>query len=84
MALSSPCPGADRAGRPRKFPATGPCDRRALSNDRRAGQRPAARKGGGVTSTVVTKPHGELLNRRSRAGETFWGPGDMYRFLVAG
>ena len=37
-----------------------------------------------MTSTVVTKPHGELLHRRSGAGETFWGPGDMYRFLVAG
>ena len=37
-----------------------------------------------MTSTVVTKPHGELLHRRSRAGETFWGPGDMYRFLVTG
>jgi quercetin dioxygenase-like cupin family protein len=37
-----------------------------------------------VASTTLTQPYGELVHRRSDSGETFWGPGDMYRFLVTG
>jgi quercetin dioxygenase-like cupin family protein len=36
-----------------------------------------------VTATLTT-PAGELLHRPSGSGETFWGPGDLYRFLVTG
>ncbi len=34
--------------------------------------------------TTLTKPHGKLLHRPSDRGDTFWGPGDSYRFLVTG
>jgi quercetin dioxygenase-like cupin family protein len=37
-----------------------------------------------VTPTVLETYHGELLHRPSGGGLTFWGPGDMYRFLVTG
>jgi quercetin dioxygenase-like cupin family protein len=37
-----------------------------------------------VTSTVLETYHGEILHRPSGDGPTFWGPGDMYRFLVTG
>jgi quercetin dioxygenase-like cupin family protein len=37
-----------------------------------------------VTSTALIAPHGELLHRPSDTGDTFWGPGDLYRFLVTG
>jgi quercetin dioxygenase-like cupin family protein len=32
----------------------------------------------------VSTPHGQLLHRPSLTGLTFWGPGDLYRFLVTG
>jgi quercetin dioxygenase-like cupin family protein len=34
-------------------------------------------------STLLT-PQGDLLHRPADRGNTFWGPGDMYRFLVTG
>ena len=37
-----------------------------------------------MTSATLTKPNGELLHRPSDSGDTYWGPGDMYRFLVTG
>jgi quercetin dioxygenase-like cupin family protein len=37
-----------------------------------------------VTPATLTKSHGELLHRPSVSGDTFWGPGDVYRFLVTG
>ena len=35
-----------------------------------------------ITTPATSK--GELLYRPANAGATFWGPGDMYRFLVTG
>ena len=35
-----------------------------------------------VASTTLVVP--SLLHRPSTAGATYWGPGDMYRFLVTG
>jgi mannose-6-phosphate isomerase-like protein (cupin superfamily) len=37
-----------------------------------------------VTPSVLETHHGELLHRPASDGLTFWGPGDMYRFLVTG
>ena len=37
-----------------------------------------------MTSATLTQLNGELLHRPSGSGETYWGPGDMYRFLVTG
>jgi quercetin dioxygenase-like cupin family protein len=37
-----------------------------------------------VTAATLTKSHGQLLHRPSVSGDTFWGPGDIYRFLVTG
>lgn len=37
-----------------------------------------------MTSSTLTAPTGELLHRPSGTGSTFWGPGDIYRFLVTG
>jgi quercetin dioxygenase-like cupin family protein len=37
-----------------------------------------------MASTALPNAHGELLHRPSDAGDTFWGPGDLYRFLVTG
>ena len=37
-----------------------------------------------MAPTTLVKPSGDLLHRRSHAGDTFWGPGDLYRFLVTG
>jgi len=37
-----------------------------------------------VTPATLTKPNPELLHRPAGTGDTFWGPGDMYRFLVTG
>jgi quercetin dioxygenase-like cupin family protein len=37
-----------------------------------------------VPATVLETYDGELLHRPAGAGLTFWGPGDMYRFLVTG
>jgi quercetin dioxygenase-like cupin family protein len=35
-----------------------------------------------VSSAILTRP--SLFHRPVATGETFWGPGDMYRFLVTG
>ena len=35
-----------------------------------------------MASTTLVVP--ALLHRPARAGATYWGPGDMYRFLVTG
>ncbi len=37
-----------------------------------------------MTATVLETHPGELLLRSAGGGLTFWGPGDMYRFLVTG
>ena len=37
-----------------------------------------------MTPTTLTQPRGELLYRPAGSGETFVGPGDLYRFLVTG
>jgi quercetin dioxygenase-like cupin family protein len=37
-----------------------------------------------VTSATPTKSHGDLLYRPAGSGETYFGPGDTYRFLVTG
>jgi mannose-6-phosphate isomerase-like protein (cupin superfamily) len=37
-----------------------------------------------LTSTTLKNQYGELLHRPAGGGLTFWGPGDMYRFLVTG
>ena len=37
-----------------------------------------------MTSMALETYRGELLHRPSGGGLTFWGPGDMYRFLVTG
>ena len=37
-----------------------------------------------MAASTLTTPYGDLLHRRPEDGETYWGPGDMYRFLVSG
>jgi quercetin dioxygenase-like cupin family protein len=37
-----------------------------------------------VGPTTLTQLDGRLLHRPSGTGDLFWGPGDMYRFLVTG
>jgi quercetin dioxygenase-like cupin family protein len=37
-----------------------------------------------VTAIALTTPHGELIHRPADSGATYWGPGDLYRFLVTG
>jgi len=37
-----------------------------------------------VAPSTLTRLDGELLHRPSGTGDMFWGPGDMYRFLVTG
>ena len=37
-----------------------------------------------MTVSILTEPRAELVYRPSGSGEKFWGPGDMYRFLVTG
>jgi len=37
-----------------------------------------------VTPTALTRPNAELLHLPCDSGDLFWGPGDMYRFLVTG
>jgi quercetin dioxygenase-like cupin family protein len=37
-----------------------------------------------VTAITPARSHGELLYRPTGTGETFLGPGDLYRFLVTG
>ena len=37
-----------------------------------------------MTPTTLTKSPGDLLYRPAGSGETFIGPGDLYRFLVTG
>jgi quercetin dioxygenase-like cupin family protein len=41
-------------------------------------------QGDQMTSTALEQTGGTLLHRSATSGETFWGPGDMYRFLVTG
>jgi quercetin dioxygenase-like cupin family protein len=43
---------------------------------------PSTHKETSVASTTLVVP--SLLHRPSTAGATYWGPGDMYRFLVTG
>src|SRR4051812_23469358 len=40
--------------------------------------------GHAMAPITLSKTDGTLLHRPSGSGETFWGPGDMYRFLVTG
>lgn len=35
-------------------------------------------------STAVAGEHGRLFHRSSDEGRAYWGPGDLYRFLVTG
>jgi len=37
-----------------------------------------------VTPTTLTRSHGDVLYRPAGSGDTFIGPGDVYRFLVTG
>ena len=37
-----------------------------------------------MTNCSVTTLPGELLHRASQSGPAFWGPGDLYTFLVTG
>jgi quercetin dioxygenase-like cupin family protein len=37
-----------------------------------------------LSPTILTNQHGELLHRPPGDGATYWGPGDLYRFLVTG
>jgi quercetin dioxygenase-like cupin family protein len=37
-----------------------------------------------LTALTDTQPAGRLLHRRADTGNTYWGPGDSYRFLVTG
>jgi quercetin dioxygenase-like cupin family protein len=37
-----------------------------------------------VTPEALTTSTGQLVHRASVYGRTFWGPGDMYRFLITG
>ena len=45
------------------------------------GRRGVAKIGAMTTSPLISP---ELLYRPAGSGATFWGPGDMYRFLVTG
>jgi quercetin dioxygenase-like cupin family protein len=35
-------------------------------------------------ASIIAPSHGELLHRPAGTGDTYWGPGDVYRFLVTG
>jgi quercetin dioxygenase-like cupin family protein len=37
-----------------------------------------------MTNATLASAHGELLHRPADAGASYWGPGDVYRFLVTG
>ena len=37
-----------------------------------------------MTNATLASAHGELLHRPADAGSSYWGPGDVYRFLVTG
>jgi quercetin dioxygenase-like cupin family protein len=37
-----------------------------------------------MAATATPQLHGEMLHRSADAGATYWGPGDVYRFLVTG
>ena len=37
-----------------------------------------------MTPTTLTTPTAELLHLPATSGDTYWGPGDAYRFLVTG
>ena len=37
-----------------------------------------------MSSSALTTLNGELVHRPSDAGEAYWGPGDLYRFLITG
>ena len=37
-----------------------------------------------MTAIAAPQSAGELLYRPAGTGSTFWGPGDLYRFLVTG
>jgi quercetin dioxygenase-like cupin family protein len=37
-----------------------------------------------MPSPTLTAPDAQLLHRAARSGPAFWGPGDLYRFLVTG
>jgi mannose-6-phosphate isomerase-like protein (cupin superfamily) len=37
-----------------------------------------------MSSPTLTTPHGELLHRAAATGPAYWGPGDLYTFLVTG
>jgi quercetin dioxygenase-like cupin family protein len=37
-----------------------------------------------VASPTLMRPRAELLHRPADSGDTFWGPGDVYRFLITG
>ncbi len=35
-------------------------------------------------ASILTQSHGELVHRPAGTGDHYWGPGDVYRFLVTG
>jgi len=37
-----------------------------------------------VPTTSIATAHGDLIHRPVDSGDAFWGPGDVYRFLVTG
>ena len=37
-----------------------------------------------MARSTLTSPYGDLVHRPSGTGETYWGPQDLYRFLVTG
>ena len=37
-----------------------------------------------MTNATLASAHGELLHRPADTGASYWGPGDVYRFLVTG
>ena len=37
-----------------------------------------------MSAATMATSDGTLLHRPAGAGATFWGPGDVYRFLVTG
>ncbi len=37
-----------------------------------------------MAHTTLIAPHGAVVHRRSDSGQTFYGPDDLYRFLITG
>jgi quercetin dioxygenase-like cupin family protein len=72
-----------RAGEPARGKSTTK-DRGVYGGGSPSRTHPRAREAPLMDTKTLATPHGELLHLPTNAGATFWGPGDVYRFLVTG